>query len=320
MCGKWTTLDTLNFLFGNKSKTTNSRIMETNMTFFGTDGLTSTSANHVANLAKEYVRSLNKELEKVRFTDVFVTIIGSENKEKINKGWNFEKVLDIENNLCIVADVNSLIAWLREAIKERDVKTKKINEMTLGDYCVQFNYDIPEVPVRQAKITREEYISTLSVKERNKMLALGAKAAVFGKFIHEDCSFSVAREELVNRLLADTELKDSGRDTMIYKYVPTVSQEEVDNCYFQLQSIYRKAQAELNGYNHKIDEAVRQDAVQKQSEYNVACAEYTAKNAELEKKFEAYKVAELNRIAGLKIVIPNDLQSIYNTIVNLGKK
>lgn len=294
--------------------------METNMTFFGTDGLTSTSANHVANLAKEYVRSLNKELEKVRFTDVFVTIIGSENKEKINKGWNFEKVLDIENNLCIIADANSLIAWLREAIKERDAKTKKINEMTLGDYCVQFNYDIPEVPVRQAKITREEYISTLSVKERNKMLSLGAKAAVFGKYIHEDCPFSVAREELVGHLLTDTELKDSGRDTMIYKYVPTVLQEEVDHCYFKLQSIYRKSQAELNGYNHKIDEAIRQDAQQKQSNYNIAFAEYAAKNAELEKKFEAYKIAELKRIAELKIVIPNDLQSIYNTIANLCKK
>ncbi len=290
------------------------------MTFFGTDGLTSTSANHVANLAKEYVRSLNKELEKVRFTDVFVTIIGSDNKEQISKGWDSEKVTAIEGKLQTVTDANSLIAWLREAIKARDAKTEKVNAMMLKDYCVQFNYDVPEEPVKQASITRDEYISTLSVKERNKMLTLGAKAAVFGKYIHEDCRFSVVREELTNRLLADTELKDSGRDTMIYKYVPTISQEEVDNCYFQLQSVYRKAQAELNGYNHKIDEVVRQDADQKQSDYNIAYAEYTAKYAELKKKFEAYKVSELKRIAGLKIVIPNDLQPIYNTIVNLGKK
>lgn len=290
------------------------------MTFFGTDGLTSTSANHVANLAKEYVRSLNKELAKVRFTDVFVTIIGSDNKEQIGKGWNSEKIAGIEGKLQTVSDANSLIAWLREAIKARDAKFDTINNMILKDYCIQFNYDTPVQPIKRVAITREEYISTLSVNERGKMLALGAKAAVFGKYIHEDGGFSVVREELANRLLADTELKDSGRDTMIYKYVPTVSQEEVDNCYFQLQAVYRKAQAELNGYNHKIDDAVRQDAEQKSGEYNVAYAEFMAKTAELEKKFEAYKVDELKRIAELRIVIPNDLQPIYNTIVNLGKK
>ena len=35
--------------------------------FFGTEGLTSTSANHIANIAKEYYQSLEAELEATNF-------------------------------------------------------------------------------------------------------------------------------------------------------------------------------------------------------------------------------------------------------------
>nr|DAU84907.1 MAG TPA: hypothetical protein [Caudoviricetes sp.] len=37
------------------------------MVFFGTDGLTSTSANHIANIAKEYIQNYEKELKKHLF-------------------------------------------------------------------------------------------------------------------------------------------------------------------------------------------------------------------------------------------------------------
>ena len=48
------------------------------MTFFAAAGLTSTSANHIANLAKEYVQAQSQELENVEFYNSFLTIIGSD--------------------------------------------------------------------------------------------------------------------------------------------------------------------------------------------------------------------------------------------------
>ena len=49
--------------------------MEQDLTFFDTNGLTSTSANHIANLAKEYVQAQTQELENVEFFNSYLTII-----------------------------------------------------------------------------------------------------------------------------------------------------------------------------------------------------------------------------------------------------
>jgi hypothetical protein len=40
---------------------------------------------------------------------------------------------------------------------------------------------------------------------------------------------------------------------------------------------------------------------------------------ELEAILHSYKLAESKRIGALKIVIPHDLQSIYDTVNSLGK-
>ena len=52
--------------------------MEQDLTFFAENGLTSTSANHIANLAKEYVKAQEQELESVEFYNTYLTIIGSD--------------------------------------------------------------------------------------------------------------------------------------------------------------------------------------------------------------------------------------------------
>lgn len=55
--------------------------MEQDLTFFDTNGLTSTSANHIANLAKEYVQAQTQELENVEFFNSYLTIIGSDKEQ-----------------------------------------------------------------------------------------------------------------------------------------------------------------------------------------------------------------------------------------------
>lgn len=42
--------------------------------------------------------------------------------------------------------------------------------------------------------------------------------------------------------------------------------------------------------------------------------------AKLEKDFTVYKDTEQKRISRLKIVIPNDLREIYETVAGLGKE
>ena len=91
--------------------------MEQDLTFFDTNGLTSTSANHIANLAKEYVQAQTQELENVEFFNSYLTIIGSDKEQRVQHGWDKEQMQGIADRLRSISLANSLIAWLREAIR-----------------------------------------------------------------------------------------------------------------------------------------------------------------------------------------------------------
>ena len=294
--------------------------MEQDLTFFDATGLTSTSANHIANLAKEYVQAQTQELENAEFYNSYLTIIGSDKEQRVQHGWNKGQIDGIADRLRRIGLANSLIAWLREAIKTRTQMLKDVHDMYLGDYCLQKKLTMPVRPTKDASMTREEYLATMSIKDRARILSLEAKAAAFGKFIHPDGHLSDARKEYMRIMCQEAEIDGSGRDTLLYRYEPSVKLDELEGCFFALQAEYRKAQAELNGYNHQIDEALREDEERKQGEYNVKNADYLVEMAKLEKEFSEYKDQEQRRLSRLKITIPNDLREIYNTVANLGKE
>lgn len=294
--------------------------MEQDLTFFADKGLTSTSANHVANLAKEYVQAQEQELDNVEFFNSYLTIIGSQAEQRVQRGLQSGQMEGLRIRLRNIAQANSLIAWLREAIKMRQKMLQDLMGMELADYCKLKGIDMPERPEQEAAITREEYMATMSVKDRARMLSLEAKSAAFGRHIHPDGHLSDARKRYMKIMCQEAEIDGSGRDTLLYRHEPSVELEEVEACFFALQGEYRKAQAELNGYSHQIDEAVREDEEKKKGEYNVRNADYLVETAKLEKDFALYRDNENRRILRLKITIPNDLRDIYNVVANLGKE
>lgn len=292
----------------------------TNSSFFGTEGLTMTSANHIANLAKEFTKASERALNSVSFIETKLTIIGSDTVQPIHTGWCDAALGHITENLKVVYEANSLIAWLREAIKAYDKHVKSIEAQTLEEYCQECGVALPEEPCRETSITKEEYIETLTIKERNKILMLQAQAAVYGKYIHPEGPFAGARAELMEKLANETEVKGNGRDTLLYHYKPTADAMKVEDCFYQLQKAYRATQAELNGYLHKIDQAVQKDADEKSKAFHDAMVSYRLKIAELTKAFEDYKMLRLEEARKLRIVIPNDLKGIYAIVSELGKQ
>ncbi len=287
--------------------------------FFGTEGLTMTSANHIANLAKEFTKSNERSLNNLSFIETSLTIIGSDVNQPISSGWPTEALSCVEKNLRAISEAHSLIAWLREAIKAYEKYVKSIEAKTLEEFCEEHNATMPIEPRRKQPITKEEYIGTLPIKERNKMLMLQAEAAVYGKYIHPDGHFAGARTELMEKMANETEVKGSGRDTLLYHYRPTADAMKVEDLFYRLQKEYRAAQAELNGYLHKIDQAVQQDADEKSKAYNDAMATYHLELSVLTKSFESDKLHRLEEARKLRIVIPNDLKGIYSIISELGK-
>ena len=110
-----------------------------------------------------------------------------------------------------------------------------------------------------------------------------------------------------------------GRDTVLYKYSPSVNLTEVEETFFKLQAKYREIQARLNGMKHLCELAMQKDQLQKTEAYKIADNDYSAKMHEIENECNIYKEEELAKVQNLKIVIPNSLESIYKKIQSLGK-
>lgn len=288
--------------------------MEKNKVYFSKSGLTSTSANHIANMAKEYVQTLQEELDSTNFLDGKIALIG----QKFTSTQNGVTSLDyMQKDLDLITKSHSLIAWLREAIKAKDTLRKEISSLALVKWCEISGKEYPEAPISISSLDVDDVLATWSIKDRNHYLTLGARVSTYGKFLHPNGTFAKARKALKERINNPIEYKETGRDTIIKSYSPSISADEVDKKFYELQSEWRKAQAELNGYVHKIQLAINQDTNEKNTAYSEAQELYYAKLSALQAEFKEWKDNQLQEIANLKIVIPNALQDIYNIVTAL---
>ncbi len=289
-----------------------------NKVFFGTNGLTSTSANHIANIAKEHIQNYETELKNISFVTTKITLLNSE-PVKTSIGITKERLDTINDALDTIAHAKSLIAWLREAIKAKECIIAKIRAYDIVKYCEEvMHIEYPTHPrLHRGYLTEEEYYDSLSIKERNRYYSLETQAAVLGKYIHPEGALSKAREELHNYITNPYTVNENGRDTVIYSHIPSISTEEVDKKFFELQKKYRAVQAELNGIKHACELALEADKTAKDIEYEKQLQEYNKKIDTISSEYEKWKNNQLAEAASLKIVIPNSLQVIYNEIKTL---
>ena len=293
--------------------------MKANEIFFADSGLTSTSANHIANIAKEYIQSLESEVYNIQFYMSEVSIIGSTESNVLEDGTYDEELLILPEKLEQISEAKSLIAWLREAIKARKSMLEAVESLTLEQWANDNNITLPERPVKRAVLTVDDMYASRSIKERNHILSLQARAATIGKYIHPDGRFADERKAFHDKKRNKHEVKGEGRDTLIYTYTPSCSEHNLENVFFQLQKVHRETQAELNSIEHSINEAIRQDEMDASAAYSAAMSDYRICMQELEAKLNDYKISESRRIGALKIVVPNDLKPIYDSINKLGK-
>lgn len=285
--------------------------------FFSDSGLTSTSANHIANLAKELVQSVEKEVNNISLINSYVTLIGSNEKNLLSVGW--KDLESLPSKMELLGQAHALMAWLREAIKAREAMLKEVEYMSIGDWAEQYDIQLPVAPKERHNPTREERIASLNIKERNRYYTLQARAAVLGKYIHPDGGFSKARANMMDKALNPNQVVGDGRDTLLYSYKPSCDKKVVEDMFFKLQAEHRSIQAELNGILHKIDEDMRAEALEISHEFQVAIEEYNHQFNAKQAEFSEFLKKETSRRMAFKIAIPNGLQAIYETVNNLGK-
>lgn len=383
--------------------------MKADYIYFGDAGMTSTSANHVANMAKESVKNLTDELAGVSFYGTTVSLLSGGTAKQSKVGNTAEQLDGTYDKLARIGEAHALIAWLREAIKARERLLAEVKDMTLTGYCQsvlggvevpkadtnvtdwmkekgytmpdingefpdvkrksrigqvepplmlfcrKFGLKMPDAVKKQEAMTVDDYMAGLSVKDRNRMLLLEAKAAVIGKFIHEDGKLNVERKNLREVMSHPVGTHGDGANMLMYQFEPTVTQEYVDGMFFRLSAEHRALQAELNGMLAERDRTIEADKQKKAAEFQKATADFSREMSVLQDKLSAYlleeqrklskmkdeydvwsteqknrhqqlcadmetwKLAEAKRIAALGIIIPNELRDIYEWVNGLGK-
>ena len=298
--------------------------MQKDLVFFKKEGeegvaLTSTSANHIANLAKEYIQGVETQLNNICFFNAEVSLVGSTGASIIQTGGTSEVLNNLQSLLEGVAQAKSLIAWLREGIKAKENLMKDLLDIGLEGWCNENGLAYPEAPSCGHVLTEIEYYASLPIKERNRYYQLETEAAVLGKYIHPNGHLSDARKELKDKLQHPHEVDGKGRDALIYTYTPTVFVAEVDNVFFELQKKHREVQAQLNAMKYSCEQAINESTSKVNSEYMVASQKYQAELKDILGAFKTWKDAKSQEYSKLKIVIPNSLLGIYNTINSLGK-
>ena len=277
--------------------------------FFGEDGLTSTSANHIANIAKEYYQSLEAELDATNFIKEEIAIVGSIEKTETNTGT--PDILNaVDENIKNIIAAKALIAWLREAIKLKNKLNTQLSHYVSDEYT---NLRMPEQPHVK---TKEEILEEWDVKDRERYLTLETECAVIGNYIHPRGAFAKAKKNLFDRMVKPVETSLQGRDTIITYYTPVLTKDTVENKFFELQKRHRSAQAELNSLKNKLEKEEFEYKDKVSREYMKALDEYKAKKAELTEKDMLYVEEQRKRIEKLKIVIPPHHQAIYNLLTS----
>ena len=275
--------------------------------FFGENGLTATSADHVANLLKMKYEEIESSITAINFVEEKLTIIGS-GTENTTKRAYLVPLEDIVSLLEKSALCKGFIAFLREAVKAKAQLTTEID-----NYISEDASNIIK-PVPERALTEEEQIVGLSVADRVSYLAMDARAATIGKYIHPGGALAEARDSALEAIKEPSKVAMAGRDTVIITRESTCAITEIDKIISKLQAIHRESCAQVNGIKHDLEQKRIRDAQEKMDAYKKAMAEYQKKLDDAQIAVEQAKIERRKVIEGLKIVIPKKYMDLYKEV------
>lgn len=309
-------------------------------TFFSQVGLTSTSANYIANIAKEIVDAMNFDKNFSFLTKSVKPISDNASSVVLSNGITEDELGALKDNLTKKAALHSLIAYLREAIKAKDHiisehAAKKFSDWVLDNLYpdekvlpndwMNFGIDVPEA-ICKDRMTVEKYVEeNMSIKDVQEYLLLESLTSTFGKFIHPNGLYAVAKNEM-ERLDGTTTFKETPSANLVYTYEGSISHDKVVSNFFELQDKYREYQKRFNEIRFNIEKKIQEynDALdvemrERQSEISVALAKVAEIKDSYMSKFIKESKESLQELRKLKIAIPKNLQDIYKYVQNYGK-
>lgn len=292
-----------------------------NNVFFENGFMTSTEAQNICNIAKEAVTNEHERLSAVSFYDTEIASIISPEafiKTKISPN----DISWISESLDKIGRYNALNAWLKEAIKAKEEAMDEVDIMDVTTLDFYEDYIKPEEPtIGYDSFDEEKVMSEWSANKLNRYYTLNSEAAVIGKYIHDSGAIAKARKDLVNKMANPSTVSGQGRETIVYKYIPSVDTEVVEGIYMSLLAKHRKLNAELNSLKAEIKETINKKNIEasiafrdKHTEWEYKISEYYSLVKQRDAKINEYKISEKERISKLKINVPSSLMDTYKEI------
>lgn len=273
----------------------------------GKDGLTVTSANHLANIAKEMYEALVSKLSSLKFysRDFMLAVVGK--TFRVENESDQSELASLSASLKEIGALKSLIAYLREGIKAKNkLNSDSAFEEHVEELIKAGRKDL-EKPVAKKEVTFEEELAKLSAEQKARYYALEAKCATIGSFIHPEGAFAKARGEFFEHTKNPIQVVGKGQEAEINTFSSSFTAEQVDTVFFELQKEYRVLQAEFNKLKAEVEEKV--------AEANKAIANEALASMKL---WVDTRKVERNlydsEVKSLKVVIPQNLKEVYERV------
>lgn len=273
----------------------------------GKDGLTITSANHLANIAKEMYEALESKLSSLRFYSRDYMLAVSGKTFRVENESQKSELESLDSNLKEIGTLKSLIAYLREGIKAKnEMSSDAAFEEHLEGLIKGGRADLVKPTVRK-EVTFDDEFAKLTEEQKARYYTLEAKCAAIGSYIHPKGAFSEARKEFFEHTKDPIKVVGKGQEAEINTYSSSFTANDVDVVFFSLQQQHRRLQAELNKLKAELDEKVA-DANKDRSKDALVSMKLWADARKVERnKYDA-------DVKALKVVIPQNLKEVYDRV------
>lgn len=279
----------------------------TENTLLGKDGLTVTSANHLANIAKEMYEAIEQKLESLKLYSRDYMLAVNSNSFRVENESGKDELETLEASLKEIGELKSLIAYLREAIKAKmELDTDAAFDEHVERLIKEGREDLAR-PKEKKEVRLCDEFAKLTAEQKARYYALEAKCSTIGAFIHPDGVFATARQKFFEHLKDPITVAGRGQDAELSAYTTSFTVEEVDGAFFALQREYRTLQAEFNkmkaDLDAKVAEQQKADAAEKLAAHKLWLDALALERLK-------YKEA----VKALKVVIPQNLRAIYEKV------
>jgi len=310
------------------------------MVFFAKNGLTSSEANHQANMTKEVCEKIARDLES---TSSAKEILIYDNNVDIDLDSN-HRIDNLEDICKKEGELYAISAWLREAIKAKEILLKYFNDLHwslfLDSETESVSYFTVEQPIEPNYdpifVTEQDIIGEMSIADRAEYLRCESIAAHLGKKLHSRGLITIIRKQIQKFIPTRFHSLNNGNGVKDFPVLRKKLYEidEFEKIFFSLQEEHRSAEQKLNWFkaNIKNEVTLRNAAITAKEkekyqdeidQYNIAIRNWNDEKSKHDQKItilkssaEERRLRKIKEISELKIIIPEKLQTVLEFVKN----